>query len=225
LKKIKPDIFYGIQPILAVLAMWVTQDIALKFFFKEKIIMGKEYISSLKDSVIIAPTHRSRWDGLLLTFALGRRKTKKDCRFMVTNPEMMGMQGWFLKRLGCFSINQDSPSLSSLRFALKLIVDQKPLVIFPEGKINKNGQILPLKQGLFRLAQLAKKKGTPVSVVPIGIAYDEVIPKFRGKVALCIEEPLSIDNFAGQSINEFNDCLRKKINNAELKALSLVGRL
>ena len=224
MKKIQPDIFYGIQPILAVLAMWLTQDIAMNFFFKNKIILGKEYISSLKGSVIIAPTHRSRWDGLLLTFALGRRKTKKDCRFMVTNPEMKGIQGWFLKRLGCFSINQESPSLSSLRFAIKLIVDQRPLVIFPEGKINKNGKVLPLKQGLFRLAQLAKKKGTPVSILPIGIAYDEVIPKFRGKVALCIEEPLSIDNFSGVSIDEFNDFLRKKINNAESNALALLGR-
>ena len=78
---------------------------------------------------------------------------------------------------------------------------------------------------MFRLAQLAKKKGTPVRVVPIGIAYNEVIPKFRGKVALCIEEPLYIDDFSGVSIDEFNDSLRKKINLAEFKALSLVGRL
>ena len=210
---------------LAVLAMWVTQDIALRFFFRRKTILGKEHISSLKGSLILAPTHRSRWDGLLLTLALGRRKTKKDCRFMVTNPEMKGLQGWFLKRLGCFPINQDYPSLSSLRYALKLIVNQKQLVIFPEGKINKHGKKLPLKQGLFRLAQLAKKKGTIVNVVPIGIAYDKVVPRFRGEVALCIEKPLNINNFSDLSIEEFNTSLNKRINNAELKALKQVGRL
>ncbi len=219
------DNFYEINPILAVLAIWVTQDIAMRYFFSRKIILGKEYISSIKGSIILAPTHRSRWDGLLLTLALGRRKTKKDCRFMVTKPEMAGLQGWFLKRLGCFSINQESPSLSSLRYALNLIVKGEQLVIFPEGKINKYGKKLPLKQGLFRLAQLAKKKGSPVNIVPIGIAYDQVIPKFRGNVALCIEEPLIINNFSEISIEEFNNSLRNRINNAELKALHQVGRL
>ena len=47
--------------------------------------------------------------------AMGRRVTKKDCRFMVTKSEMRGIQGWFLKRLGCFSINQLSPSLLSIK--------------------------------------------------------------------------------------------------------------
>tara|TARA_Y100000589_G_C27050899_1_gene587250 strand:- start:354 stop:1028 length:675 start_codon:yes stop_codon:yes gene_type:complete len=224
LKKRKPDIFYEIQPILAVLAMWVTQDIAMQFFFKRKTITGTEQINSIKGSIILAPTHRSRWDGLLLTMALGRRITNKDCRFMVTNPEMKGIQGWFLKRLGCFSINQDSPSLSSLRHALKLIINNEQLVIFPEGKINKYGKKLPLKQGLFRLAQIARKRGSSVTIVPIGIAYDKVIPRFRGEVALCIEKPISIENFSKISINEFNNSLRLKIKNAELQALSQVGR-
>ncbi len=225
MKNSKADIFYRIQPLLAILAMWVTQDIAMRFFFRRKTILGKENILSLKGSLILAPTHRSRWDGLLLTHAFGRRETKKDCRFMVTNPEMIGIQGWFLRRLGCFSINQDSPSLSSLRHALNLIMTKKQLVIFPEGKINKHGKILPLKQGLFRLARLAKKKGTAVNIVPIGIAYDNVTPRFRGKVALCIEEPLDINSFSKVSIEEFNTLLRKRINNAELKALNHVGRL
>ena len=225
MKDRKTDIFYGIQPFLAVLAMWLTQDIALRFFFRRKTIIGKENISSLNGSLILAPTHRSRWDGLLLTLAFGRRETKKDCRFMVTNPEMMGIQGWFLKRLGCFSINQDSPSLSSLRHALNLIVNEQQLVIFPEGKINKYGKKLPLKQGLFRLARLAEKKGTQVNIVPIGIAYDNVIPRFRGKVTLCIEKPLDINDFSDESIKDFNILLRKRINNAELKALNHVGRL
>ncbi len=225
MKNRNTDICYGIQPLLAVLAMWVTQDIAMRFFFRRKTIIGKENISLSKGALILAPTHRSRWDGLILTLAFGRRETKTDCRFMVTNPEMIGIQGWFLKRLGCFSINQDSPSLSSLRYALNLIVDKKQLVIFPEGKINKYGKKLPLKQGLFRLARIAEKKGTSVNIVPIGIAYDNVIPRFRGKVALCIEEPLNINDFSNLSIENFNILLKERINNAELKALNHVGRL
>ena len=218
------DINYGVQPVLAKLAMWLTQDIVIRFFFRRKIVKGKKYLELLKGPVILAPTHRSRWDGLILTFAVGRRVTTKDCRFMVTNPEMRGIQGWFLKRLGCFSINQESPSMYSLRYAVNLILSKNQLVIFPEGKINKNGKTVKLKQGLFRLAKLARRKGHPIKIVPIGIAYNNVSPKFRDDFALCIEKPLDLDDFSASSIDYFNSYLINIIKKAELKALDLVGR-
>ena len=218
------NITYGVQPLLALLAMWLTQDVVMNIFFSKKHIKGQEILTSIEGSVVLAPTHRSRWDGLVLTFALGRRITKKDCRFMVTNPEMKGIQGWFLKRLGCFSINQQSPSLLSLRYAVDLILSQNQLVIFPEGKINKKGKIIPFKQGLFRLASIANRKGACVNIVPIGIAYKNTNPKFRGEVALCIGKPIRIDDFSLSKIDNFNDQLRVKIEDAEKKALTLVGR-
>ena len=126
--------------------MLVTQDIVLKFFFSKKKVINNDFSIPTNTSIILAPTHRSRWDGLLLTMAMSRRVTKKDCRFMVTKSEMRGIQGWFLKRLGCFSINQLSPSLSTLRFAVNLIEKGEQLVVFPEGKINKYGRKLVLKE-------------------------------------------------------------------------------
>ena len=224
MKKNKEDHKYGIQPFLAVLAMWLTQDIVLRFFFSEKIIKGKEFLNLVDGPLIIAPTHRSRWDGLILTFAIGRRVTNRDCRFMVTTPEMKGLQGWFLKRLGCFSINQESPSLFSLRYAIELIYSKNQLVIFPEGKITKNGKKIKLKQGLFRLAKLARKKGESIKIVPIGIAYDNVKPKFRDKVAICIEQPFDLDDFSRASVDDFNFYLKSCIEKAEVKALKHVGR-
>ena len=220
----KEDINYGVQPLLAILAMRLTQDIVVKYFFSEKIVRGHEFLYSVKGPLIIAPTHRSRWDGLILTFAIGRRVTNKDCRFMVTTPEMRGIQGWFLKRLGCFPINQESPSLFSLRYAVDLILSRNQLVIFPEGKINKHGKAVQLKQGLFRLAKIARKKGEPIKILPVGIAYNNVNPKFRGRFALCIEKPLDLDDFSSSSIEEFNSSLGNSIKKAEYEALSLLGR-
>ena len=212
-----------INPILGFFAMFLTQDIVLKIFFRKKIISNK--IDLPKNSpVILAPTHRSRWDGLILTMAMGRRITKKDCRFMVTNNEMRGIQGWFLKRLGCFSINQVSPSLSVLRNVVNLIVSRRQLVVFPEGKINKYGKNLILKEGLYRLAKLASKKINPITVVPIGIAYSEVTPKFRGKFCLCFGEPLIINQNINIPIDEFNETLNEKMIKAEMEALKIVGR-
>ena len=214
----------NINPILGQIAMFVTQDIVLKIFFKERKIIKSKFPIPKNSSVILAPTHRSRWDGLILTMAMGRRVTKKDCRFMVTKSEMKGIQGWFLKRLGCFSINQISPSLSVLRYAVDLIVKKRQLVVFPEGKINKYGKKILLKEGLFRLARLATKKTKYITIVPIGIAYSEVSPKFRSKVSLCFGEPLIINNHTNISINEFNKILYEKMTTAEKEALKIVGR-
>ena len=224
MKKNKEANKYRIQSFLATLAMWLTQDIVLRFFFSKKIIEGKEFLNLIDGPLIIAPTHRSRWDGLILTFAIGRRVTNRDCRFMVTTPEMKGLQGWFLRRLGCFSINQESPSMFSLRYAVELIFSKNQLVIFPEGKITKNGKKLDLKQGLFRLAKLARKKGEPIKIVPIGIAYDNMRPKFRDRFAICIEKPFDLDDFSDASINDFNFHLKLCIQKAEVKALKQVGR-
>ena len=147
-----------------------------------------------------------------------------NCRFMVTKSEMKGIQGWFLKRLGCFSINQISPSLSVLRYAVNLIVKKRQLVVFPEGKINKYGKKIALKEGLFRLARLATKKTNLITIIPIGIAYSEVSPKFRSKVSLCFGEPFIINEHLDFSINEFNKILNEKMIHAEKEALKIVGR-
>jgi len=224
LKKEPVDIVYRINPILGIIAMFVTQDIVMKFFFSEKKIIKNGFSIPKDCSIILAPTHRSRWDGLILTMAMGRRVTKKDCRFMVTKSEMRGIQGWFLKRLGCFSIDQVSPSLSALRHAVSLIIAKRQLVVFPEGKINKYGKKIPLKEGLFRLARLSTKKTKLIRIIPIGIAYSEISPKFRSKVSLCFGEPLIIDKDVNLSINEFNKVLNEKMTSAEKEALKNVGR-
>ena len=224
MKKKTIDTHYGINPFLGFLAMFVTQDIVIKVFFSEIKIKNRNFAIPKDSSIILAPTHRSRWDGLVLTKAMGRRVTNKDCRFMVTKSEMKGIQGWFLKRLGCFSIDQQSPSLSVLRYAVNQIVKKNQLVVFPEGKINKFGKKLILKEGLYRLALLAAKKTNSIFIIPIGIAYSQVSPKIGGKVSLCFGEPLVVNKNSNLSIKDFNKTLNKRMHNAEKIALENVGR-
>ena len=224
MKKKSLETLYGINPFLGFLAMFVTQDIVIKFFFSEIKIKNKFFSIPKNSSVILAPTHRSRWDGLVLTKAMGRRVTNKDCRFMVTKSEMKGIQGWFLKRLGCFSIDQLSPSLSVLRYAVDLIVKKNQLVVFPEGKINKYGKKLILKEGLYRLSLLAAKKTNSIFIIPIGIAYSQVTPKFRSKFCLSFGQPISMNDYLKFTIEEFNKFLNEKMTIEEEIALKNVGR-
>ena len=223
MKKKSLDIWHKINPVLGFIAMFVTQDVVLRFFFRKKKILNNGFSIPINSSIILAPTHRSRWDGLILTMAMGRRITKKDCRFMVTKSEMRGVQGWFLKRLGCFSINQLSPSLPALRHAIDLIDKGEQLVVLPEGKINKYGKKLVLKEGLYRLARLATKK-TSIIIIPIGIAYSKVPPNFRGDFCLSFGKPIAINDYVNFPIKDFNTLLNENMTQEEEKALKNVGR-
>ena len=224
LKRNSVDNKNKINPILGFIAMFVTQDIVLRIFFSKRKVINNGYSIPINTSLILAPTHRSRWDGLVLTMAMGRRVTGKDCKFMVTKSEMRGIQGWFLKRLGCFSINQLSPSLSTLRYAIDLIKRGENLVVFPEGKINEYGKKLVLKEGLYRLATLATKKTDSINIIPIGIAYSELSPKFRSQFCLSLGKPMSIKNYLKMNIKEFNKILHEKMIEEEKIALKNVGR-
>ena len=102
--------------------------------------------------MILAPTHRARWDSLLLPYATGRCVTGRDLRFMVTIDECQGLQGWFVRRLGGFPVNARHPAVKTLRHAVELLQDKQMLVIYPEGNIFRDGKLHPLKPGIARLA-------------------------------------------------------------------------
>ncbi len=214
----------GVDPFWGPLAMVTTQDIALKNYFRERLVLGHENLPR-EGPVLLAPTHRARWDGLLLTMAAGRRVSGRDCRFMVTLTEMKGIQGWFLQRLGCFPVDQSGPSLTALRFAIDLMVDSQQLVVFPEGRINRTQKPIRLKQGLARLAQLAHRQGVDVQIVPVGIGYSEVIPKPFGRSAICFSEPMKVFGVGREATNSFNLELSRRMHSAEQAALNAVGRI
>jgi len=137
---------------------------------------------------------------------------------------MRGLQGWFLNRLGCFPIDQGRPSLTTLRYAVDLLLSQQQLVVFPEGKINRFSEPVKLKKGLIRIAQLASNKGIEVKIIPVGLAYSEVIPEFYGSASICFSKPIVISKDFKQPANDFNMSLSKSMRTAEELALIAVGR-
>ncbi|MFZ9535431.1 MAG: lysophospholipid acyltransferase family protein [Vulcanococcus sp.] len=214
----------GINPWLAPLAMLLTQDIALKWFFSGGIrVLGQENLPR-RGPVLLAPTHRSRWDALMLPHAAGRRITGRDCRFMVTSDEMSGLQGWFLHRLGCFPVNPRKPAAASLRFAVELLQGGQQLVMFPEGRIIQNDPQMRLMPGLARLTALAEGQGVAVTVVPVGIAYGHAKPRLGDRSALCFGEPLRLQGDDRASIAALTQSLSAGLQAAEAVARRAVGR-
>ena len=203
--------------------MFFTQDMALPLFFRERHVLGAHHLPK-EGPVLLAPTHRARWDALMLPMATGRRITGRDCRFMVTRTEMKGLQGWFLYRLGCFPVDQGRPTLTSLRYAVDLLAAGQQVVMFPEGRINRTDEPIRLQKGLIRLAQLSKTNGIPVSVVPVGIAYSEVRPSVSGRAAICFEAPLLAEKAGREAAAHMGQQLAERMHTAEQAARQAVGR-
>lgn len=185
-----------VSPWLTPIVYPIGNRILIPFYFGKVDITGQENLP-LDGPVILAPTHRSRWDALLVPHAVGRTVTGRDIRFMVTADEMKGIQGWFIRRLGGFPVNPRQPGISSLRFGVELLRQGEMLVIFPEGGIFQEKQVQPLKPGLARLAIQAENSqpGLGVRVVPIYIEYSEPYPQLGDSVSMRIGSPLLVADY------------------------------
>jgi len=214
------SMYSRVSPWLGPLAMVATQDLALPLWFRRIRVEGQQWLPQ-SGPVLLAPTHKARWDALLVPHGAGRRVTGRDCRFMVTLDEMRGVQGWLLRRLGCFAVNQTRPSLASLRHALELLEAGEQLVVFPEGRIRREDeQPLRLQQGLARLAALAASRGVSVPVLPIGIAYSNALPRPCDRAALCIGEPMHITGEGRDGAQAFTRQLADAMAALELRAMA-----
>ena len=182
-----------LSPWLAPIMYGIGEKIVLPAYFSHIDITGQENIPE-KGPVILAPTHQARWDPLLVGL-LGKR-AGRYLRFMVTADECLGIQGWFIRRLGGFPVHVRRPSVKSLRHGVQLLQEKEMLVIYPEGNIYKDG-IHPLKPGLARIALRAERShpNLDVKVIPISLTYSDPCPKWRSSVAVNIGKPISVSNY------------------------------
>ncbi len=185
-----------VSPWLTSLLYPLGHYIVLPFYFRKIEITGQEHLP--KDGpVILAPTHRSRWDALMMPNSTGQMVTGRDLRFMVTADEVKGLQGWFIRHLGGFAVDIRHPAISSLRYGVELLLDKQMLVIFPEGGIFQDGEVHPIKSGLARLAMQAELSvpGLGVKIVPMSIRYRPRIPKWGSHVKIAIGAPISVADY------------------------------
>ncbi|WP_310428709.1 1-acyl-sn-glycerol-3-phosphate acyltransferase [Chamaesiphon sp. VAR_48_metabat_135_sub] len=186
----------GFSPWLTKIVYPIGNYLLLPGFFREIEIIGKEYIPHT-GAVILAPTHRARWDPLLIPYAVGPYVTGRSSRYMVSADEMTGVQGWFVRRLGGFAIDTNKPSIASIRNSVELLHNGEMLTIFPEGNIFRDGTLHPLKKGLTRIAMQAEslKPGLDLKVIPISFHYEHPEPRFRGRVSIRIGAPLQVQTY------------------------------
>ena len=77
---------------------------------------------------------------------------------------------------------------------------------------------------MFRLAKLATKNTAAITIIPIGIAYSNLSPKFRAQFCLSFGQPIFMNNSLNFTIEEFNNLLYERMLKEEKIALKNIDR-
>lgn len=191
-----------ISPWLASLSYFLGRNFLMPLFFGHITITGQENIPPT-GPVILAPTHRSRWDALIVPYATGRGVSGRDLRFMVVSSECQGIQGWFIRRLGGFAVDADRPAITTLRHSLELLLKGEMVVIFPEGGIRK-GKLHPLKPGIARLALTAESThpGLGIQILPMSIYYSDTNPTWGTNVTIHIGDAIKVSDYTKKCVKQ-----------------------
>ena len=197
-----------INPWLVELVYHLGCWFVLPSFFGRITITGQENIP-ITEPTIVAPTHRSRWDALIIPKAVGRLVSNRDVRFMVTSTEMTGIQGCLIHHLGGFPIDVKHPGLSSLEHSIALLKAGEMLVIFPEGGIFRDDKVHPLKRGVARIALgvESEKPGSQIKILPVGIRYIRPYPSWGTDVTVTIGEPIEVAKYNSRRMKSSSEKL------------------
>lgn len=157
--------------------------------------VGKNNIP--KGACIIASNHTSNLDAVLLAVHTWEKK------YYVAKKELFKSKliGSFLKSMGAIKIDRQSTDVAAIKNCMKVLKENKKLVIFPEGTRNKNEdmQLGEVKHGVAMFAIKAK-----VPIVPMFIAKK---PKLWRRNKVVIGKPFTLEEFYGQKLD--NDVLQK----------------
>ena len=201
-----------VSPWLSPVLYFVGNYFLLPSFFGCISITGQEHLPKT-GPVILAPTHRARWDSLLIPYAAGRYVTGRDLNFMVSDNECRGLQGWFVRRMGGFPVDTLHPAVSTLRHAVELLKQEQMLVIYPEGNIFRDGKLHPLKPGIARLALSAELNhpGLGVKILPVSINYSDPYPRWGTDVSIHIGSAINVKDYTNGKIKQNAKCLTEDL--------------
>ena len=151
--------FYGI--VRAVIGWWARWYLRLT-------VVGRESVPPT-GGLLIAGNHVSYLDIPVLGCALGRQGDFMGKRELFRHPVI----GWLYRQLGGFPIRRGGVTKEALSEAIRRLRAGRAVVIYPEGGINRTGELLPPKPGV---GLIVARTGVPVLPVFVD-GTDEAMPR------------------------------------------------
>ena len=205
-----------VTPILANLLYPLGCYLVLPLYFGKINVVGRENIPQT-EPVIVAPTHRSYWDALIVAYAVGRLASGRDLRFMTSEDHIKApIKGWFIRHLGGFPVDTKRPGRRSIRHSIELLSNSEMLVMFPEGGIFRNQKINSLKRGIAHIALEVESEqpGSNVKILPVSIKYSQTYPSWETDVTVKIASPLNVVDYLSNSLRQSSQQLTLALKTA-----------
>lgn len=146
-----------------------------------------------KGKAILSVNHTSNMDVVLLLANTFEKKYTLAKKELFKNK----MFGALLKSYGGISIDRENADLSAIKKSLKVLNNNKKLIIFPEGTRNKNEDISNLGKLKTGTAMLAIKSKSPI--IPVWISRR---PKVFRLTTITFGEPFELDQYYGKKLCE-----------------------
>ena len=165
----------------------------VKFVFKFVLLVlfriktvGKDRV--IEGGTILAVNLKSNWDPLAIWATCPRRLA------YMAKSELFKFKpfGALLKAVGVFPVHRGKGDIGAVKTALSILKQEKPMVIFPEGRRVKEGERCEIKPGVTMLATHAK-----VPVIPVRICG-----KYRlfHRITVIYGEPIFLDEYYGEKL-------------------------
>ena len=165
----------------------------IKFVFKFVLLVlfriktvGKDRV--IEGGTILAVNHKSNWDPLAIWATCPRQLA------YMAKSELFKFKpfGALLKAVGVFPVHRGKGDIGAVKTALSILKQEKPMVIFPEGRRVKEGERCEIKPGVTMLATHAK-----VPVIPVRICG-----KYRlfHRITVIYGEPIFLDEYYGEKL-------------------------
>jgi 1-acyl-sn-glycerol-3-phosphate acyltransferase len=167
-----------------------------------------------QDSGLILTANHADETDFKVSIELSRRSPRKF--FYMVNSEAFeeyrGIAGWWLQRLGGFSVEKGGADQTARRYAVNIVKERDTaLVIFPEGDIYYlNDLVQPFKTGAVHmgLQAVSEAQETPsdwtVYLLPVAIKYryrkkiESILNKRIRKMERCLFKRIRYLTFQGQ---------------------------
>lgn len=148
--------------------------------------VGRENV--IEGGAILAANHKSNWDPLAVW-------ATSPCQLaFMAKSELFKFKpfGAFLKKTGVFPVHRGRGDVGAVKTALTILKNEKPMIMFPEGRRVKEGEKCEAKPGVAMLATRAK-----VPIVPV-----KIIGKYRlfKRVTVVYGAPIYLDEYYGEKL-------------------------
>lgn len=164
--------FYRISPWLLQTVIWLPTRLVLKFFSKFT-VSGAENLKRLPSGVIFAVNHSSELDPILLPAAFPFLHklspmfyTSREKSFYVNSSWRRTFYGGFLFRIwGAHSVTVGINNYEkSLKTHIGIVKDGGSVLIFPEGRKTRDGNLQIAKGGVAYLSYATRAPIVPVAI-------------------------------------------------------------